>query len=68
MNIILEKLKNLIGIAAILREGHKMAKTEGNPSLINIFGLDDRDFEQGNVDDIEMFVTVTVMLMTMLTI
>ena len=36
MNIISEKLKNLIGIKAIFREGHKMAKTEGKPSLINI--------------------------------
>jgi len=51
MNIISEKLKNLIEIKAIFREGHKMAKPEGNPSLINIFGLNDRDIEQGDVGD-----------------
>ena len=56
MNIISEKLKNLIEIKAILREGHKMARTEGNPSLINISGFDDRDIEQGDAGDIGMLV------------
>ena len=51
-----KKPKNLIGMAAILREGHKMTKTEGKLTLINIFGFDYRDFEQGDVGDIGMLI------------